>query len=120
MRRRDFVKGIAGSAIGWPLAARAQQSTGLVIGYLHSGSPAPFAYLIAEFREALRESGYVEGQNVTIEYRWANGQYDRLPELASDLVKRKVAVIVSSGGERFSTGGEEINFNNSDCVLPRR
>jgi ABC-type uncharacterized transport system substrate-binding protein len=98
MRRRDFIN-LLGTTMGaWPFVALAQQQTMPVIGYLHSGSPAPFAHLIAEFREALSESGYIEGQNAAIEYRWANGQYDRLPELASDLVKRNVAVIVTSGG----------------------
>jgi putative ABC transport system substrate-binding protein len=97
MRRRDFITLLGTTAAAWPFAARAQQPMS-VIGYLHSGSPAPFAHLMAEFREALRESGYIEGQNVAIEYRWANGQYDLLPELANDLVKRNVAVIVTSGG----------------------
>jgi putative tryptophan/tyrosine transport system substrate-binding protein len=98
MRRRDFITLLGTTAAAWPFVARAQQPAIPVIGYLHGGSPAPFAHLIAEFRSALRESGYIEGQNVAIEYRWANGQYDRLPELASDLVKRNVAVIVTSGG----------------------
>jgi putative ABC transport system substrate-binding protein len=98
MRRRDFITLAGTTAAAWPFAAHAQQPTMSVIGYLHSGAPAPFAHLMAEFREALRESGYIEGQNVVIEYRWANGQYDRLPELASELLKRNVAVIVTSGG----------------------
>ena len=107
MRRRDFFT-LLGGAAGWPLALRAQQSAMPMIGYLHSGSPAPFAHLIAEFREALRESGYIEGQNVAIEYRWANGQYDRLPELASDLVKRQVAVIVTSGGSVSALAAQKL------------
>jgi ABC transporter substrate binding protein len=98
MRRRDFITLLDTTAGAWPFVARAQQPAMPVIGYLHGGSPAPFAHLMAEFRDTLRESGYIEGQNVQIEYRWANGQYDHLPELASDLVKRKVSVIVTYGG----------------------
>jgi putative ABC transport system substrate-binding protein len=97
MRRREFTTMLAGAA-AWPIAARAQQPAMPTVGYLHSASPAPFAHLVAAFRQALNESGFAEGRNVAIEYRWADGQYDRLPELASDLVKRQVAVIVTGGG----------------------
>jgi ABC-type uncharacterized transport system substrate-binding protein len=96
--KRRALLGLLGCAATWPLVALAQQPTMPVIGFLHSASPEPFAQLVVAFRDSLKEVGYVEGQNVAIEYRWANGQYDRLPALASDLVKRQVAVIVAFGG----------------------
>ncbi len=95
MRRRDFIKVIAGSAAIWPLETRAQQPAMPVIGFIGSSWPADRARLVTAFRQGLRESGYVDGQNVAIEYRWAQDQYDRLPELAADLVRRNVAVIVA-------------------------
>ncbi len=97
MRRRDFIAGL-GSAAAWPAVARAQQPAVPVVGFLHSVSPAPFARMVAGFQLGLREAGYVEGQNVKVEYRWAEGQYDRLPALAADLVRRNVAVIAATGG----------------------
>jgi ABC-type uncharacterized transport system substrate-binding protein len=98
LRRRQFITLLGGAATAWPLAARAQQRGTVVVGYLHSGAAAPFAHLVSVFREALKDSGYSEGQNLTIEYRWANGEYDRLQELATDLVQHQVAVIVTAGG----------------------
>jgi putative tryptophan/tyrosine transport system substrate-binding protein len=98
MRRRDFIILLAGAMGGWPSAVRAQQKTVLVIGYLSGGSPGPFALLVAAFRQGLSETGYVEGQNVTIEYRWAENHDDRLPALAADLVGRRVDLIMASGG----------------------
>jgi putative ABC transport system substrate-binding protein len=100
MRRREFIAFafVGGAAVAWPLAACAQQSTLPVIGFLNSASPQPFANYVSGFRVGLKQTGYIDGQNVTIEFRWAEGHYDRLPEMAANLVRRNVAVLVSSGG----------------------
>jgi putative ABC transport system substrate-binding protein len=98
MRRREFIV-FVGTAAGWPLAARAEQQSSIpVIGFLNSASPQPFANYVSGFRVGLKQTGYIDGQNVTIEFRWAEGDYDRLPEMAADLVRRKVAVLASTGG----------------------
>jgi putative ABC transport system substrate-binding protein len=100
MRRRDFIILLAGAMGGWPSALRAQQKTMPVVGFLSAGSvsPGPSAPNVAAFRQGLSEAGYVDGQNLAIEYRWAEDRYDRLPALAADLVGRKVDLIVTSGG----------------------
>src|ERR1051325_505271 len=98
MRRRKFMA-LLGGAVACPLAARAQQPTMPVIGFLSTRMPNESAHLVAAFRRGLAENGYVEGRNVAVEYRWALGQYDRLPALATELVRRPVAVLASAGGD---------------------
>ena len=96
MKRREFIALLSG-AVAWPLAARAQQPAKLpIIGFLSSASPANRASLITAFRQGIREGGYIDGKSVAIEYRWAEDQYDRLPDLGADLVRREVAVITST------------------------
>jgi putative tryptophan/tyrosine transport system substrate-binding protein len=96
MRRREFIRLIGSAAVSWPLAARAEQSK--MIGFLHPGLSTSNAYAAVAFHDGLKECGFVQGQNVEIEYRWAEGHYNRLPEFAADLVRREVAVIVAAGG----------------------
>ena len=99
IKRREFISLLGGAVVAWPLAARAQQPAMPVVGFLSSRSPDDTANLVAAFRRGLADSGYIEGQTVTIEYKWALGQYDQLPGMATELVRRPVAVLVATGGE---------------------
>jgi putative ABC transport system substrate-binding protein len=121
--RREFITLLGGAAAAWPFDARAQQRP--TIGFISGASSAPWGQFVAAFRQGLKETGYVEGYNVTIEFRWAEGQYDRLPAMAAEMVRRQVAVIVSTGGAAavlaakaatttipivFSTGGDPVKL----------
>jgi putative ABC transport system substrate-binding protein len=98
MNRREFIALIAGAAAGWPLAGRAQQPAMPVIGFLSSLAPSDLNTVVSAFHEGLNGTGFVEGRSVAIEYRWAEGDYQRLPALCADLVRRKVALIAAIGG----------------------
>jgi putative ABC transport system substrate-binding protein len=106
MHRRAFLATLVSSALAGPVAARAQAPALPVVGFLNGASPGPFAHLVAGFRKGLNEAGYVEGRNVAVEYRWAQGRYDRLTALAADLVKLNVGLIVATGGENSAVAAK--------------
>src|SRR6266849_3256282 len=108
MRRRDFIQGITAVSAAWPLAVRAQQSGNPVIGFLNSASPDTYVSQLNAFREGLKENGYVEGQNVAIEYRWAENQIAQLPRLASELVHRPVSVIAAGGSPASAMAAKSV------------
>ena len=107
IKRRQFIAGL-GSAAAWPLAARAQQATLPVVGFVNPGSADAGADNIAAFRKGLGETGYVDGQNATVEYHWLEGQYDRLPALMADLVRRRVAVVATPGNTRGALAAKAV------------
>jgi putative tryptophan/tyrosine transport system substrate-binding protein len=100
MRRREFIKLLGGAVSAWPLAARAQQPATPVIGFLNIASPEAWTDYVSGFKQGLGQTGFIDGQNVAIEYRWARGDYSRLPVLANELVDRRVSVIAANGGAR--------------------
>ena len=101
-KRREFIRLLGGAAAAWPIMARAQQPTVPVVGFLNPASPEAFTQNVAAFKNGLSQTGFVEGQNVTIEYRWAYGDFSRLPALATDLVGLRVSVIAANGGSRVA------------------
>src|SRR5262249_61234723 len=105
MRRRDFIKVIVSSVAAWPLAARAPRAAMPVIGFLHSQSPEAYAEMMRGFRQGLKDSGYIEGENLAIEYRWANNEMERLPALATDLDRPGVAGIAPGGAPLRARAG---------------
>ncbi len=112
MRRREFLGALGSASLAWPLAARAQQHVP-VVGFLHGGSPEPNAHLVAAFLRGLEDSGFRERHDVVVEYRWAEGKYDRLQQLASDLVSRHVAVLYTAGGSVAAIEARKVSVDTS-------
>jgi putative tryptophan/tyrosine transport system substrate-binding protein len=112
LKRREFITLLGGAAVAWPLAAPAQQPTTPVIGFMSARSPEDSVRLVEAFRRSLQDGGFVEGQNVTVEYRWARGEYGRLPALAKELVDRKVGVLLGNRRRFFCARGEGGNLDH--------
>jgi putative ABC transport system substrate-binding protein len=119
MRRREFITLLGGTAVAWPLAARAQRPAMLVIGVLEFRSPGTTENLLRAFRQGMKETGYVEGENVALDYRWANNQIDRLPALAAELARRQVSVIYATTNVA-AFAAKEATTNNPDCFHCQR
>jgi putative ABC transport system substrate-binding protein len=119
MRRREFIVGIGGAVAAWPLAAYTQQPALPLVGFINAGSAEASARFVAAFRKGLGETRYVEGENVAVEYHWLEGQYDRLPALMADLVRRRVAVIVTPGNNSAALAGQSRDRHDPDCLRRR-
>ncbi len=117
MQRRDFFAFIGGAAVGWPIFAYAQQPKTPVVGFLNAGSPDGYAPYVKGFLHGLGETGFVEGKNVSVDYRWAREEYNRLQAMAADLVRRRVAVIAANTPAARSKGGDH---RDSDCLCQHR
>ena len=115
MRRREFITLLGGAVASWPLAARAQQPAVPVIGFMSARSPGDSVPLVEAFRRALMDGGFVEGRNVAVEYRWAHGDYARLPALARELVDRKVAVLLGIGGDSSALAAKAATSTIPSC-----